>query len=214
MTNTESETVWYAAYGSNLLRERFLCYLRGGTPEGCTVRAPGCTDPSDPTGDRALRIPHELYFARDRSGWGEGGVAFLRSERDDARGTLGRAYLVTRQQFVEVTAQENRCEGAAVESVLTDGLVTGDYTDFQGGWYGRVLCLGENEGSLILTFTGREDLSGSRVGPSAAYVSTILRGLSETFPDRPLSVLADYLAARTRGAWTASELSDFCRTSR
>ena len=28
--------VWYASYGSNLARDRFLCYLEGGRPKGAT----------------------------------------------------------------------------------------------------------------------------------------------------------------------------------
>ena len=30
--------VWYASYGSNMNRERFLCYIRGGQPEGAEIR--------------------------------------------------------------------------------------------------------------------------------------------------------------------------------
>ena len=30
----DEELVWYLSYGSNLLEERFLCYIEGGTPPG------------------------------------------------------------------------------------------------------------------------------------------------------------------------------------
>src|SRR6266851_737509 len=33
---------WYAAYGSNLAEDRFLCYVRGGRPAGGKVNLLGC----------------------------------------------------------------------------------------------------------------------------------------------------------------------------
>ena len=30
----DEELVWYLSYGSNLLEERFLCYIEEGTPPG------------------------------------------------------------------------------------------------------------------------------------------------------------------------------------
>jgi hypothetical protein len=31
---SDTRLVWYAGYGSNLLRRRFDCYIKGGKPEG------------------------------------------------------------------------------------------------------------------------------------------------------------------------------------
>ncbi|MEM8924735.1 MAG: hypothetical protein AAGD35_14625 [Actinomycetota bacterium] len=123
------ELVWYAAYGSNLLWDRFRTYLEGGpvphrpTP---TIQA-GARDPSPPRGDGRWTFEHELFFAGSSPGWGGGGVAFLHPEpprpepprpgplqpgspppaHQDAAATLGRRWLVTAEQFEDVFRQEN-----------------------------------------------------------------------------------------------------------
>ena len=60
-TPFQSSYVWYASYGSNMSKERFLCYIRGGSVEGMTKRCEGCADPSEPLKDLYIEIPHELY---------------------------------------------------------------------------------------------------------------------------------------------------------
>jgi len=49
MTNSanpvsDDHLVWYAVYGSNLLRKRFDCYIQGGKPKGAAKDYPGCRD--------------------------------------------------------------------------------------------------------------------------------------------------------------------------
>ena len=46
--------IWYVAYGSNLSRERFCTYLRGGRPDGSERDYPGCRDTSDAVGQFRL----------------------------------------------------------------------------------------------------------------------------------------------------------------
>ena len=48
--------VWYVAYGSNLSRERFCRYIRGGRPEGSERDLPGCRDTSDPMNSFGMLI--------------------------------------------------------------------------------------------------------------------------------------------------------------
>ncbi len=67
--------IWYVAYGSNLSRARFGCYLTGGTPVGARRANPGARDPSPPRADTALTLPGQVYFADTSAMWG-GGVAF------------------------------------------------------------------------------------------------------------------------------------------
>lgn len=43
------ELVWYASYGANLLRERFMFYVQGGVLKGSDRQYPGCRDKSEPT---------------------------------------------------------------------------------------------------------------------------------------------------------------------
>src|SRR6202011_4779241 len=54
--------VWYASYGSNLKRKRFMCYIKGGTPEGSAKRNEGCRDKSEPTESRPISLNFTLYF--------------------------------------------------------------------------------------------------------------------------------------------------------
>ncbi|MDR1611166.1 MAG: gamma-glutamylcyclotransferase, partial [Planctomycetota bacterium] len=98
------ELLWYASYGSNMLRERFLCYIKGGKFRGRGEDKGGCRDTSLPLEDRPLLIPRQLYFARNSSTWGGRGVAFLDKDRPGL--TLGRMYKITREQFGEVKSQE------------------------------------------------------------------------------------------------------------
>jgi DNA-binding HxlR family transcriptional regulator len=67
--------IWYATYGSNLLKEPFMCYLEGRVPPKCDA---GTTIQGDhPFNDQPFRLPFKLYFAREKSKWDHGGVAFL-----------------------------------------------------------------------------------------------------------------------------------------
>jgi len=45
----EAPHVWYASFGSNILWERFACYLEGGRVAGMIKDMPGSRDPSPPT---------------------------------------------------------------------------------------------------------------------------------------------------------------------
>jgi hypothetical protein len=154
------EQVWYAAYGSNLSRQRFLCYLIGGKPVLGKKEQRGSGDPALPTEDRQITVAHRLYFALpDRStrtgNWGRGGVAFIDPESDPHAKTVCRMWRITREQYQDVRQQE--------------GLA----------WYDREILLGEAGGLPILTVS-----HGCRLGnvlpPSGAYLKTIAIGLRET----------------------------------
>ena len=101
------QRLWYAAYGSNLSRERFQVYLQGGRPIGGARKYPGCRDPLGPDRDVSLMIPGGLRFVGVSSVWG-GGMAVY-----DARAVgqvAARAYLISAEQFVDILAQETRLE--------------------------------------------------------------------------------------------------------
>jgi len=82
MNKSESDTesyIWYAAYGSNLLKERFMCYLQGTefrADNGTILRAPPKCDAGTsiqgdhPFNDQPFRLPFKLYLAREKSKWG------------------------------------------------------------------------------------------------------------------------------------------------
>ena len=102
--------LWYAAYGSNLARDRLEAYLSGGRPAGATRHYPGARDPSPPIDDRPLLLPGRLFFAWKSPTWG-GGIAFYDA---DADGTVyARAYRITAEQFSDLAAQEMRRDPGA-----------------------------------------------------------------------------------------------------
>ncbi|WP_418360254.1 hypothetical protein [Sphingobacterium detergens] len=76
-----NEKVWYACYSSNLLQERFLCYIKGGQPAGANTSYNGCDDKKLPIDSERMYIPTELYFANVSKNW-NGGIAFIRKILD------------------------------------------------------------------------------------------------------------------------------------
>src|SRR5665648_187351 len=90
----EPEFVWYACYGSNLSRERFMRYVND------------CSDKTEPKESRPFEIHHQLYFAKSSSNWDDQGVAFLNPKVDEQVVTLGRVHLITREQFEEIKFME------------------------------------------------------------------------------------------------------------
>jgi hypothetical protein len=154
------EYVWYAGYGSNLSRQRFLCYILGGKPALGSKNHEGSKDPTPPGANRILTVKHRLYFALPRGStgtknWGPGGVAFIETESDESAETICRMWRITREQYEDVRKQE--------------GLT----------WYDKEITLGEADGIPILTVSHGHRLEHT-VAPSPAYLRTIATGLRET----------------------------------
>ena len=155
----EGDAVWYVAYGSSLLRERFMAYVAGGKWRGTAHR--GCTDPTPPRDEFALVLPYERYFAYESPLRDGGGVAFL--DLYTPGETSCRAYLVTYGQFLDVMAQQN---GWATRQWEEQGL------------YRTHLRLGDDDGVPLFTTTAfRREAENP---PSAAYLDAIRRGEAET----------------------------------
>lgn len=194
-----NDLVWYACYGSNLLESRFLCYIKGGIPDGCEKIFTGCTDKTPPFDSEKCIIPYQLYFAKESYPWGGGGVAFLKSERldnDEKRKTLGRKYLITKEQFVQVLRQENN-KDINDSSIELDFNIFENKTQFLVGkenenlWYGRIIYLGEKKDSPIFTFTAKFDFDDYTL-PSDNYLKKIINGLKETYKIKDIEII-DYL---------------------
>jgi hypothetical protein len=184
-----SEHVWYASYGSNLLLERFMAYIRGGKAPGARFGQVGCTDPTPPMEDKGIMIFHRLFFAEARPQWEDLGVAFIGTRKDEAARTLGRMYLITRDQFREVWLQENghrRLDAGAspgrgrtldLEATVRDGS-----SRMPVGLYSTLLHLGEEGGHPIFTFTASWNEGQAPINrPGPKYLGLIVRGLKETF---------------------------------
>ncbi len=90
----KNDLVWYACYGTNLVLDRFMRYVKR------------CADSAAPRERRPLRIPHRLYFAKSSPKWDDKGLAFVNPVEDSEEVTLGRAYLITRAQYEEIRFME------------------------------------------------------------------------------------------------------------
>jgi len=186
--------VWYASYGSNLARDRFLCYLQGGRPPGATRTYPGARNPSPPVDDRGLSLPGEMFFAWESPTWG-GGIAFYDATAPGA--TLARAYLVTDQQFADVAAQEMHREPG--EDLDLGTVLSRSRHDLGPGRYESLHLVGELDGHPVLTFTAPDPVLLQRNAPAEPYLVMIARGLSETHGLDVEEVVA-YLADRPGAA--------------
>ena len=174
----DTSYVWYVSYGSNLMEHRFLCYILGEQPEGSTLKERGCRNPAKPLQIGKAILPYPLYFAGKRTKWGDGGVAFIGHEKNDKYKTFGRKYLVTSEQFLDVTAQENSCEEieADLEEVKEKGFIHVN----GAGWYGRMVYVGEEEGYPMVTFTSNLDIDEQPLNsPPVPYMMTIAKGLCQ-----------------------------------
>lgn len=154
---SRNDYVWYASYGSNLIYERLLVYIKGGKSKFNGADYEGCRNKSIPKDTRPVAIPYKMYYGNDSSPWGNGGIAFLDTQ---SRGeTLGRMYLVTGEQFEDISRQEGREEN----------------------WYNQSLSLGEYNGVEIVTITNKN--TRPYQNPSDNYLEVIRMGVKETYPN-------------------------------
>ena len=177
MTPAETDhLIWYASYGSNVNRARFLCYLQGGTPEGASLRQRGARDDSLPLDDAPCVFRSAIRFAGYSTLW-DGAPAFL-EHRQTSSGALGRRYLITKEQFADVVAQENSIDGPL--TIPFDAVQPGAHTLIPTRVYDTIVGLDPVDGIPVATFTSSavpEDQPAAP--PSAAYLGTIFRGLVE-----------------------------------
>ncbi|MGG3466910.1 hypothetical protein ABES02_05130 [Neobacillus pocheonensis] len=175
----EKQYVWYASYGSNINTDRFLCYIKGGRPEGSSKVETGCKDPSLPLDQSTFTINLPLYFAKEAEKWESKGVAFIGLNQISEAKTYSKKYLITTEQFLEVVKQENN--GVELEIDLNE--VRRNVSKiFRQAWYGNVLYLGEDKGYPIFTFTAPWDIEDVEwKKPSHSYLTTIVKGLKQDY---------------------------------
>lgn len=183
--------VWYAAFGSNVLRERFLVYLRGGSVPVSGRHQHGARDATDPVDDRPFRLDRPMAFGFESKGWGGAGVAFVNPHQVEPEDTLGRAWLISDEQLADVWAQENgRTVGPPLDLAA---LADSGSADLGGGWYRRLEYLGMLDGHAVATITC-ETLPAPNPAASG-YLDVVGRGIMETWGMAPQDA-ADYLASR------------------
>lgn len=174
------EYIWYASYGSNINEERFHCYIQGGQPKGSLRQYDGCRDKTLPIQKENITIHHELYFAKSSSTWSNGGVAFIHPDRNETQRTLGRMYLISKEQFVDVVEQENSQSGE-VDLDFNKALEDGNFAFNAQTWYGHLILLGTKDGHPIYTFTNTNFLVDEIETPHHTYLNTIIDGLKKSY---------------------------------
>lgn len=184
--------VWYASYGSNLSRDRFLCYIKGGKPEGSEKVEIGCRNKSVPVKEAPYLMNYPLYFAKESRRWQKQGVAFIGLKNDRKYQTYSRKYLITVEQFMDVVKQENN--GAELNIDLNEVIKNG-YKTLRDSWYGTILYLGEAEKLPIFTFTADWDLDVPFNKPSKEYLSMIIKGLKTTLGINHTEII-EYLSGK------------------
>jgi len=196
------KAVWYAAYGSNLLAERFGYYITGGAMPGRTVAHAGTRDPTAPSASRPWRVGHQLAFGGCSVRWENAGVAYL-DPRPGSGTAVVRLWQVTLQQFEDIAAQENRLSPGEL-TVGLDEVVERGGVDLDAGGYSRVLHCGSVQGCEVLTFTATENRDPS--APGAAYLSVVGRGLVEC--GMSVSEASRYLLAApgVSESWSIAEI--------
>ena len=197
--------LWYAAYGSAVNRDRFLDFIRGGRSQFDGATYPGCRNGQEPVRDCAIAISREMYFAKMSTGWG-GAVAFLRPEISTTR-TLGRAYLVTAEQFADVACQLNGHHPGDPDMRFDyDYAARNTEAHFSAAdpsrpagpvpkWYGRILRIGARESRPIFAITGEWQGYGDVNAPGRAYVRCTGDGIRQLgrISDR---ALAEYFISK------------------
>ncbi len=151
----DDDVVWYAVYGSNLQKKRFLCYVKGGYCEANGIHYKGCANKELVSNkDDHAWFPGQMYFGNDSGSWNHKGVAFY--DPNAAGRTFMRMYKVTREQLREIQGKEGK----------------------SAGWYGRVLALGIHvDGTPIYTLTS--EFRHQFNAPDNSYLSLISQALIE-----------------------------------
>ncbi|XP_043726209.1 histone deacetylase 5 isoform X1 [Telopea speciosissima] len=187
--------IWYASYGSNMWRKRFLCYIEGGQVEGMQMQCSGSMDKSPPKETLWKTVPHRLFFGHSHtSTWGAGGVAFLHPESNIHERAYMCLYKITLEQFNDLLLQENGpsrhmisplFDLIALQSVVTNKSVLLEV--LKGSWYSNVVCVGKEGDLPILTLTCPishiENFKSGKFPmhdtPSKEYANTLVKGLVE-----------------------------------
>lgn len=176
-----SEYVWYVCYGSNLSRDRFLAYIQGGKVKGNYIKEKGCRDKTLPIKEKNITINNELYFSSKSLKWNNQGVAFVNPVSDSRVKTLAKAYLITMEQFIDVTNQENgnSLKPKAIKRAVRKSLSLGNANINNTSKYGKILYLGQSESYPMFTFTSLK--MEEPIAPSCKYLKMISSGLKDSY---------------------------------
>ncbi|MCO5586940.1 hypothetical protein L7F22_040885 [Adiantum nelumboides] len=101
--------IWYASYGSNMWKDRFMCYIQGGQVESMKAKCLGARNKTPPVDTSWIQVQNEIFFGHSYTQtWGQGGVAFLDTQPTTGTSTHIHLYKITLDQFNDLFLQENR----------------------------------------------------------------------------------------------------------
>jgi hypothetical protein len=171
------EKIVYVSYGSNLASRRFHVYIAGGTVEGNTRVYQGCRDKTLPEFKKPYILGGSIIMGWESKNWG-GGIAFYNPLSEGQ--VLASGYKITVEQFKDVVSQENGKEAGEMnidfEELLTKRVLN------LPGLYGKVLYIGDDNVTPMVTFTYSENINLLPFNPATpAYLNIIREGVKETF---------------------------------
>lgn len=175
-SSKKNDLVWYAAYGSNMLHERFMHYINGGSFRGGGRDHKPCIDTSAPRAKMAYEFDHDMYYANNSRSWDNMGVSFLDVSRPGK--AYGVAYLITEEQLEHLWREEN------------SGTIPGP----DSTWYNNKVELGTIQDIAVKTVTNTRVLE--KIQPSRKYMEVLMEGLRENYPDFSEEEIRDYVASR------------------
>lgn len=158
--------VYYVSYGSNMLEERFLYYIKGGLNKYNNKYQKGCTNKNNPIEGIPVLVPYNMYYSKYSQTW-NGAVSFISLEKEGLAN--GKAYLITKEQFNEVKEQE-------------------------GGWYSKEVDLPKIKGISAKTFTSEIELVHKDISyVSDSYINVLIQGIENTFNNLSKEDIKKYL---------------------
>lgn len=220
------DKVYYFAYGSNVLRERFLSYLTGVPFEDSTMAHSVPEGDVDTTTivDRPISVKAHAYFALEAPHWHGSGALFLDFDSQVRSTVLGRGYLLTVDQFLSVVRQENFLPPDTSVPGATLDISPGESAYITSTPYGRLVALPHVDGYPMFTFTAPwefDEIQPTSSPDSSAdhlyevanvrftphfnsvfveYARTVARGLMETYPAMTHDEIIRYLHSITSAA--------------
>lgn len=114
----EGKYVWYACYGSNINRARFMRYINI------------CADKTPPVEDRPYEFEHPVFFAGQSGLWEGKGIAFLDAEVSGH--AYGKIYKITEEQYQTVSEWEGPNYARKLEFGLLEGIPVVSFTCQKG----------------------------------------------------------------------------------
>ena len=187
----EYDYVWYASYGSNLARHRFLAYIIGGKVEGTDIVESGAVYKGLPLDDKKLILNYELLFVEKAKRWDHLGVAVIGDYSPQFK-TYARMYLIRRDQFIDVVKQENGMDVNEFLPINFPKQILHSTNLLPKSRYGRLLYVGDSGNYPIYTFTTPKPVDELLINkPSEQYLRMIGKGLLEKY-EFSLKELVDY----------------------